>query len=70
VVTTFSTVGYGDISGSNRDEYIYAFCLLISSQLLFSYFSEKLRRILSDTEKAKVTNVKLGILETAKLFLV
>jgi hypothetical protein len=70
VVTTFSTVGYGDISGTNRNEYIYAFCLLISSQLLFSYFSEKLRRILSDTEKTKITNVKLELLETTKLFLV
>lgn len=70
VVTTFATVGYGDIVATVRNEYIYAFFLLISSQLLFSYFSEKLRRILSDTEKAKVTNVKMDLLETAKLFLV
>lgn len=70
VSTTFATVGYGDISGTCRNEYIYTFFLLMSSQLLFSYFSEKLRRILSDTEKAKVSNVKDELLETAKLFLV
>ena len=67
---TFATVGYGDISATNRDEYICAFILMISSQLLFSFFSEKLRRILSDTEKAKVANVKLELLEASKLFLV
>ncbi len=63
-------MGYGDISGTNNNEYICAFVLMISSQLLFSYFSEKLRRILSDTEKAKVANVKLELLEASKLFLV
>jgi ABC-type Mn2+/Zn2+ transport system permease subunit len=70
VVQTFATVGYGDISATNNDEYICAFVLMISSQLLFSFFSEKLRRILTDTEKAKVANVKLELLESAKLFLV
>lgn len=67
---TFATVGYGDISATNYEEYIFSFVLMISSQLLFSFFSEKLRRILSDTEKAKVANVKLELLEAAKLFLV
>jgi ABC-type Mn2+/Zn2+ transport system permease subunit len=70
VVQTFATVGYGDISATNYEEYIFSFVLMISSQLLFSFFSEKLRRILSDTEKAKVANVKLELLEAAKLFLV
>jgi hypothetical protein len=70
VVQTFATVGYGDISATNTNEYICAIVLMVVSQLLFSYFSEKLRRILSDTEKAKVSNVKLELLEASKLFLV
>lgn len=39
-------------------------------QLLFSFFSEKLRRIMLSSEKAKISVVKLELMETAKLFLV
>ncbi len=27
IITTFSTVGYGDISGATSGEYIFAYCL-------------------------------------------
>ena len=69
-MTTFATVGYGDIIPETNTEYIYTIGLIMTCQLLFSFFSEKLRRIMLSSEKAKISVVKFELLETSKLFLV
>jgi hypothetical protein len=70
VITTFATVGYGDIHAYGIDEFLYVMFLIMSGQLLFSFFSAKLRSAFLSSEKTKVLHVKIELIETAKLLLV
>ncbi|CDW91110.1 UNKNOWN [Stylonychia lemnae] len=38
IVATFTTVGYGDIYGTNNREMLFTVCLILIVQLLFSFF--------------------------------
>jgi hypothetical protein len=46
MVSTFSTVGYGDITATTTKEMLFVIVLIMSCQLLFSFFSGSIREIL------------------------
>lgn len=54
MITTITTVGYGDISGSNTIERIYCVIIMLIGVLTFSYATGMLSQILSnmDSENA------------------
>jgi hypothetical protein len=54
MITTITTVGYGDISGSNTIERIYCIIIMLIGVLTFSYATGMLSQILSnmDSENA------------------
>lgn len=49
-VTTISTVGYGDISGTNTVERVICIFLMITGVFFFSYSSGTLTNIISNRE--------------------
>ena len=55
-VTTITTVGYGDISGTNTTERVICIFLMIIGVLFFSFSSGSLTQIISNYEKV---NLKL-----------
>ena len=55
-VTTITTVGYGDISGTNTTERVICILLMIIGVLFFSFSSGSLTQIISNYEKV---NLKL-----------
>ena len=54
MITTITTVGYGDISGINTIERIYCIIIMLIGVLTFSYATGMLSQILSnlDSENA------------------
>ena len=70
VIETFATVGYGDIKSTVNSEYLFTFVLIMMGQLLFSFFTARLRKIMLSSEKTKISFVKVELFETAKIFFV
>ena len=54
-ITTITTVGYGDISGSNMTERLFCIFLMISGVVAFSYATGMLTQIMAnlDSQNAK-----------------
>ena len=56
-VTTITTVGYGDISGTNKTERIFCIFIMVAGVIAFSFASGSLASIIQnyDNQNAKVT---------------
>ena len=51
IITTFSTVKYGDISGTNTGERIVCMILMIMGVLFFTYTSGMITNIITNEEE-------------------
>lgn len=53
VVTTISTVGYGDISATTTPERIFVICLMLFGVSFFSFMSGALSSIISNYDSSQ-----------------
>ena len=57
-ITTMSTVGYGDISGTNSSERIFCAAIMIIGVTLFSYVNGAVASLLANFDQVEVINKK------------
>jgi hypothetical protein len=55
IVTTMTTVGYGDMSGSTTPERVFCVILMVIGVIVFSYISGSLASVLSSYNSAAAT---------------
>ena len=55
-VTTMSTVGYGDISGTNSQERVFCAMIMVIGVTLFSYTNAAVSTLLANYDKTRVVN--------------
>lgn len=62
-------MGYGDIHSTDENEYFLVIYYLMSGQLLFSFFTGKLKAAMLKVDNLELISIKADIIETVELFL-
>eukprot|EP00347_Sterkiella_histriomuscorum_P012208 403369479 len=69
IISSFATVGYGDIHGTDQNEFLFVIYILMIGQLLFSFFTGKLKAAMLKVDNLELQSIKNDIIETVELFL-
>jgi len=69
MLSSFATVGYGDIHSTDENEYLFILYLIMVGQLLFSFFTGKLKSALLKVDNLEFNLIRTELIETVELFL-
>ncbi|CDW83278.1 voltagegated ion channel superfamily [Stylonychia lemnae] len=69
IISSFATVGYGDIHATDQNEYIFILYLIMIGQLLFSFFTGKLKSALLKVDNLEFSFIRNELIETVELFM-